>query len=316
MNLQLANQALRFHTTPADLETQNLLARMYGSVRGNPYFYGMGDLQDDIAAGNAQVVAYAIAHPGTVESIRTLRSAAAAYANPSWPQCTSAGQVNCNDIPPLPLDPPPGWDAATWHAILYGTPGVLTGPAPPSGYIPPLADWFPTTPPPSSPPPASDGTFRPRVVFTTSRGGTTVYPGDTWSISISGAQPGSPVVVQGGKNGAQDRTPEGTADASGNWQLSGSFTPDMIGPWQETWSAGGVQAGSFSFNVQPAPSGNGSGTGSGSGAGTPPPAGNGSGSGTPPSGGGITIGGMTLDGTTLAIAGAALVGLFFLGGKK
>lgn len=125
-----------------------------------------------------------------------------------------------------------------------------------------------TTPPP--------GASAPRVVFTNSRGGSTLYPGDTWTVRITGAAPNAEVRVTGGKNGAVDTNRMGTTDAAGSFTLSGVVSSEELGNWAETWTAGGVNTGSFSFSVVSGPggtTGGGSGSGTGGGA-TPPPSSN------------------------------------------
>lgn len=102
-------------------------------------------------------------------------------------------------------------------------------------------------PPPSTPPPT---TYTPRLSFNTSRGGSTVYPGDTWTITITGAAPNQPVSVLGiHPDGGSATQGYGNTDGSGNFKLAGQITSDMVGNWQETWTVGGQQAGSFSFTV-------------------------------------------------------------------
>ena len=85
--------------------------------------------------------------------------------------------------------------------------------------------------------------------FAPSRGGGILQPGDTWTITISGASPNTQVTVQGGKNGASDKTPMGSTDGSGNFSLSGTITADNIGSWAETWYVGSALSGSFNFQV-------------------------------------------------------------------
>ena len=116
-----------------------------------------------------------------------------------------------------------------------------------------------------------------KLSFTTSRGGNTVQPGDTWQVRITGAAPNSPVSVLGvHPDGGSATASEGSTDSSGNFSMSGSFDSSMIGTWKETWSVGGQPAGSFSFTVQAAAgaaSGGGSSTaGAPAGGGTSAPA--------------------------------------------
>lgn len=89
------------------------------------------------------------------------------------------------------------------------------------------------------------------VAFTTSRGGSSFYPGDTWKVKISGATPGGQVQGGGGNNGVNTSTPYGPTDSNGNWERSGTFSANDVGQWQETWSVGGVPSGSFGFTVNP-----------------------------------------------------------------
>jgi hypothetical protein len=91
--------------------------------------------------------------------------------------------------------------------------------------------------------------------FSTSRGGTTLYPGDTWTITISGAAPNAPISVVGGGNGAMNTTPTGTTDTKGNFSLSGTIDSSQIGSWYEGWTVGGTGVGSISFTVVAAPAG-------------------------------------------------------------
>ncbi len=93
--------------------------------------------------------------------------------------------------------------------------------------------------------------YTPRVTFTNSRGGNILYPGDTWTVRITGGRPSSTVYVMGGKNGASDTTRMGVSDSSGNFELSGAVSSAEVGSWAESWSVGGTPAGSFSFVVQP-----------------------------------------------------------------
>lgn len=92
-----------------------------------------------------------------------------------------------------------------------------------------------------------------QLSFTTSRGGTTLYPGDTWVIRIAGASPNQQVTVKGGQGGAQSVAVMGTTDGSGNFSKSGTITADQVGAWSEAWSVGSALSGSFTFTVQGAP---------------------------------------------------------------
>jgi hypothetical protein len=131
---------------------------------------------------------------------------------------------------------------------------------------------------PAAPPAAA---FNPRIVFTNSRGGSTLYPGDTWKIQVSGAYPNSAISVVGGKNGAQDVVQMGTADASGNFALSGTANSSELGTWNETWRSGAHTIGSISFSIAAGPGGTvGGGSGGGAGSGSGGSGGSGGGGGT------------------------------------
>jgi hypothetical protein len=106
---------------------------------------------------------------------------------------------------------------------------------------------------------SSQGSVKGSLTFSTPRSGGVLYPGDAWTIKISGATPNSPVAVTGNGSaatyGTNITTPMGTTDSSGNWALSGSIDSTQIGQWYENWSVGGQSVGSFTFTVQAAPSG-------------------------------------------------------------
>lgn len=114
---------------------------------------------------------------------------------------------------------------------------------------------------------APPATYSPHVTFSSSRGGSTLYPGDTWTIVLTGAAPGAQIKVTGGKNGANDTNVMGTADSTGRFSLAGTAGSAELGTWNETWTAGGANAGSFSFTVAAGPGGTTSGGGSTAGSG-------------------------------------------------
>lgn len=92
----------------------------------------------------------------------------------------------------------------------------------------------------------------PSLSFTTGSGDTsTPKVGDTWKISITNATPGASVTVIGSYNGGSsgEATTMGAIQSDGTLSLSGTFTADQVGSWQESWSVGGTSVGSFSFNV-------------------------------------------------------------------
>jgi hypothetical protein len=83
-----------------------------------------------------------------------------------------------------------------------------------------------------------------------SRGGSTLYPGDTWSINIWGAKPGSPVslaLTQQGGNTVSNNI--GIVNSSGNFWYTGSVNTGTDGQWSQVWYVGGQQVGAFSFTV-------------------------------------------------------------------
>lgn len=119
--------------------------------------------------------------------------------------------------------------------------------------------------------------------------------GDKWQITITQASAGQPVTVTGGLNGASATNQMGTTDAAGTFRLSGQFTADQVGLWQESWAVGGSPSGFVAFSVLPAAVITKS-----------PPA-------IPPSGvvgGGVTTGGVT---TGTFDVGTFLTGAAFMG---
>jgi hypothetical protein len=152
----------------------------------------------------------------------------------------------------------------------------------------------------------------PRLTFKTSRGGSSLVPGDTWQVSISGGAPNSPVTVTG--NTAGNKTDSvtsgmGSTDSQGNFSKSGTIGSGDVGSWSETWAVGGATAGSFSFTVQAPAAGAPSSGSAGGGSGTPPPSGSGTANG---SAGGFSF--SALPWWAWAAGGVGL--LFVLGGKK
>lgn len=105
------------------------------------------------------------------------------------------------------------------------------------------------------PPVQPSGSWQPMVKFIASRNGVYVpsngvlIPGDDWTVQISGAKPNSSVVVMGGKGGGSATANMGNTTGDGVFGVSGKITADQVGPWSEAWSAGGMNAGAFSFTV-------------------------------------------------------------------
>jgi len=154
------------------------------------------------------------------------------------------------------------------------------------------------------------------VTFTTSRGSNQLQVGDTWLVSITGATPNAPVTATVGRN----TTPMGKTDASGNFSLAGTARTQDLGPWNESWSVGGVPSGAFSFTISPVAAAASSGSGAGTGTGTSSGGGSSAGS----TGGGSSssstvIGGFDLSSIPtwgwLAAAGVAAFFMFGKGGR-
>jgi len=138
-----------------------------------------------------------------------------------------------------------------------------------------------------------------RLTFTTSRGGSTLQPGDGWVIQITGAAPNSQVTGYSMQpNGQSGTSPFGNTDSQGNFRLTGTVDASSVGNWQETWYVGGQSVGSFSFTVAAGGSGGGSSSGGGS--------------------GGITDGTVSIAGTSIPVWALAvgLGALFLMGGKR
>jgi hypothetical protein len=100
--------------------------------------------------------------------------------------------------------------------------------------------------------PASGGAASLKFTNLTSGNNSQLAVGDRWQIQISNAARNAPVSVKGGQNGAQDTTPMGSTDSSGNWTSNGQITADQIGSWTEAWTVGGQPVGNFAFTVVPA----------------------------------------------------------------
>jgi hypothetical protein len=75
------------------------------------------------------------------------------------------------------------------------------------------------------------------------------YVGTEWLIYVYGA-PNQPVSVHAWQNGKDLGTSQvGQTDASGRFELKGSFDPGTIGNWEEIWYVGGQEAGRIAFRV-------------------------------------------------------------------
>jgi hypothetical protein len=149
-----------------------------------------------------------------------------------------------------------------------------------------------------------------RLTLIASRGGGVAFqPGDSWTITISGAAPSTPVTAYGvHPDGSTGTNTMGSTDTTGKFTLSGTFSSSDLGTWDETWYVGGASVGEFKFVVQtaglPLPTSGGS---SGSGTST-----------TSTSAGACDANSISLLGYCIPGWAAALgvVGLLFLGGKR
>ncbi len=85
--------------------------------------------------------------------------------------------------------------------------------------------------------------------FLTSRGSglnQNLQVGDTWTISITGAAPNSPVTVSGTKPGGVIPISQmGMTDQNGNWSRSGASAAPEVGIWVEHWAVNGQDVGTL-----------------------------------------------------------------------
>jgi hypothetical protein len=104
-------------------------------------------------------------------------------------------------------------------------------------------------------------------VFTTSRnssignspsGRFDAYPGDSWSMKITGAAPNGQVsrvrvLKQAGIADMGGDSPVGMTDANGNFSMSGTFGPSDVGLWRDQWLTNHNSSGYFEYTVGPLP---------------------------------------------------------------
>lgn len=116
---------------------------------------------------------------------------------------------------------------------------------------------------PTAAPPAA--AYSPHVsLANTSRPGQGFQVGDSFLLTISGAQPNSAVTVTALQNGAGgSTTPMGSTDANGNYSTNGTMASAQIGTWMETWAVAGSPISPLAFSVAAAPSAAAGNTGSG-----------------------------------------------------
>jgi hypothetical protein len=155
---------------------------------------------------------------------------------------------------PQPALPPSSGPVAPCYELIGGVP-VPCGSVPSSTvtsggqtYTTPVY----TTPAPSSTAvstSSSAGLLKPIVSFS-GGDGSTLHPGDSWKITITGAAPNAGIVVNYTKNGQPAGSAQiGATDANGNWSLSGTFSDAELGTWREAWTVGSVSIGSYGFSV-------------------------------------------------------------------
>lgn len=129
----------------------------------------------------------------------------------------------------------------------------------------PAANVTPRATSPRAPTPFNSGGppsgGSPSVSFVSSRGGTSLQVGDTWTVKITGGAANAPVTVvfSGSNPSAGKSATVGNTDGTGSFSMSGSALASQVGTYTETWGVGGVPAGAFSFSIAaPAPAGGGS----------------------------------------------------------
>jgi hypothetical protein len=221
-----------------------------------------------------------------------------ALLSPSYGTCITQSMIPGPYTPSVPIPATP-MDPFTGPGLLYNPQAPTQTPSPMNNGNGPI--------------------YSPTVTWSPSRVGP-LQPGDTWTIQITGAQPNSPVSVYGGVNGSFTTNSMGTTKGDGTFLLSGVIDSSQYGSWQETWTAGGINAGNFSFTVAPAPSQSPTGQSPTGGSQSPTGTSNSPGAGTsstnPPA---VTTGDWIpgVSNTVVMIGGgAALVALTLLGGRR
>jgi hypothetical protein len=87
------------------------------------------------------------------------------------------------------------------------------------------------------------------MVDTTTGSNSIFNPGDTFQVTITGASPNQPIVVQSQIDGVpQPAVSYGSTDATGSATITGTI-PANGGQWWEQWTVGGVAVGTISFQV-------------------------------------------------------------------
>ena len=87
------------------------------------------------------------------------------------------------------------------------------------------------------------------LIWSPSRQGGTLQPGDTYTIRVLGP-PNTPVTVNVTHNGSTTTgNPMGNTGADGSFSITGGIDSSELGSWSESWYIGGVLAGLIAFNV-------------------------------------------------------------------
>lgn len=157
---------------------------------------------------------------------------------------------------PAPAPPPP---IPTFLSVP-----VSSGPMPIT-YTDPIPTIGPTPPPPTVQPgivptaPASVAsiavappvpTYYPVFNSFFSRPGSTLYPGDTWTATISGAKPGAKVEMMLSQSGGNSvNNVMGYADPGGSFSYTGRVNTGTDGQWSQLWFVNGGMIGSLGFTV-------------------------------------------------------------------
>lgn len=95
---------------------------------------------------------------------------------------------------------------------------------------------------------------QPRMNVTTSSGNPAAMKvGDSYTVSITGAQPNARVMVTAtqGATTIQDATGQAFTDANGNFSISGVAENAHLGAWSEVWRVGNVVIGNWNFTISP-----------------------------------------------------------------
>lgn len=332
---------LRMQVTARDIEYRNALSRFVPSPPAfpAPYYakspYALGGVR---GLGNP-VLTYGGCVPYDYYGfLEAFRAAGLIEDCGMWPFGDVAGQFACQQRNQPTINKIQSWagtciSPSQLPANYVPTPGSSGDPNLATGQIVaigPAAGGYSS--PPANTGQANTGTAlpsnsasSPSLQFTTSRGSTTLYPGDTWQIRITGSAPNAIISVSGVHNGQTSVNQMGSADASGNYTKTGTIDAYDAGGWQETWYAGSAMAGVINFTVTAAPNPGGSqqpqgtqpsgGQNGGGAQGTTltPGAGTSSGTGLPATTGNTIFG---VPSNYVMLGGAAVILLALMGGRR